>query len=317
MQAIVMERTLRTNPLINDDSVVDVPGWVSDGLLGALRWKEGQRDRGMYEVLTRKPELFIVDRLFTTKASDLQQMGETMHALYNASATAMIMSLSRQPDGKTHLANLLSEVAVFEGETAELLRKNFPAMNVGEKGLQKLWNLQLAEMAAPRLIDTQTLIVTEEKLRDLLFFSLIDENRIERKVDFNDFSELADIEKEEQSAAILRLGQNLGQLSYRAYPDYQPILAEYGLMLTSISRGETKGMAERIERLEEERKIMYENGIRARDILDWYELSKARDLKGDFTGYQRLLERMKVEKKLSESNEVSTYVNQVEQLMKR
>jgi|GEM_PF-1660756 len=317
MQAIVMERTLRTDPVLNAESVVEVPRWVSDGLLGALRWKEGARNRGMFEVLTRKPDLFPVGRLFTTKQQDIQAMGETVRALYDASATAMVMSLTRQKDGKEGLSKMLSEVAVFEGEPEELMRKNFPAMNVGKRGLQKLWNLQLAEMSVPRLIDTKTLLATEDKLRKVLFLSLIGKDRLERRVAIKDFDVLAGMGQEERVRTTMILRQELVQLSYRAYPDYQPILAEYGFILTSLARNETDTVAVRLEKLAEEREIMYTNGLRARDVLDWYQLSQARDLKGDFTGYQRLLERMKREKKIGEENGVSSYVNQVQQLMTR
>ncbi len=317
MQAIVMERTLRTDPTLNEESVVDVPRWVSDGLLGALRWKEGARNRGMFEVLTRRPDLFPVGKLFTTKQQDIQAMGETVRALYEASATAMVMSLARQKDGKAGLSKMLSEVAVFEGEPEELMRKNFPAMNVGKRGLQKLWNLQLAEMSVPRLIDTKTLIATEDKLREALFFSLIGKDRLERRVAIKDFDVLAAMGKQERVRITMRLRQELVQLSYRAYPDYQPILAEYGFILTSLARGQMDSVAVRLENLAEVRQIMYVKGQRARDVLDWYQLSQARNLKGDFTGYQRLLERMKREKKIGEGNGVSSYVNQVQQLMTR
>jgi hypothetical protein len=43
----------------------------------------------------------------------------------------------------------------------------------------------------------------------------------------------------------------------------------------------------------------------------------SRNLKGDFTGYQRLLERMKREKKTAEENGISNYVNQAQKLMTR
>jgi hypothetical protein len=317
MQAIVMERTLRTDPALNAESVVDVPRWVSDGLLGALRWKDGARNRGMFEVLTRNPDLFPVEKLFTTKQQDIQAMGETVKALYEASATAMVMSLSRQKDGKAGLSKMLSEVAVFEGEPEELLRKHFPAMNVGKRGLQKLWNLQLAEMSVPRLIDTETLIKTEDKLREILFLSLIGEDRQERMVAIKDFDVLAAMGQKERVRITMILRQELVQLSYRAYPDYQPILAEYGFILTSLARGEMDGVAARLENLAEERQIMYVIGQRARDVLDWYQLSQARNLKGDFTGYQRLLERMKREKKTAEENGISNYVNQAQKLMTR
>ncbi|MFT5905975.1 MAG: hypothetical protein ACI9E1_001580 [Cryomorphaceae bacterium] len=317
MQAIVTERTLRTDPVLNAESVVEVPRWVSDGLLGALKWKEGARNRGMFEVLTRKPDLFPVGKLLTTKQQDIQAMGETVRALYKASATAMVMSLARQKDGNVGLSKMLSEVAVFEGEPEELMRKHFPAMNVGKRGLQKLWNLQLAEMSVPRLIDTETLIKTEDKLRELLFLRFLGKDRVERRVAIKDFDVLAGMGQKERVRTTMMLRQELVQLSFRAYPDYQPILAEYGFILTSLARNEMGEVAVRLQKLAEERQIMYLKGQRARDVLDWYQLSQARDLKGDFTGYQRLLERMKRESETGEENGISSYVNQMQQLMTR
>jgi hypothetical protein len=317
MQAIITERTLRTDPVLNKESVVQVPRWVSDGLLGALRWNEGARNRGMFEVLTRRPDLFPVGKLFITKQQDIQAMGETVKALYEASATAMIMSLSRQVDGKQGLAKMLSQVAVYEGEPEELLRKNFPAMNVGKRSLQKMWNLQLAEMSVPRLIDTKTLIETEDQLREILFLRLIGEDRLERRVALEDYDTLGEVVKKERVRATMALRQDLVQLSYRAYPDYQPILAEYGFILTSLARNDMTTIEVRLGKLAEERKIMYANGLRARDVLDWYQLSRARDLRGDFSGYQRLLERMKREKEIVEGKGISRYMNQFQKLMTR
>ncbi len=317
MQAIVMERTLRTDPELNAESVVDVPCWVSDGLLGALRWKEGSRNTGMFEVLMRQPNLYPAGKLFTTNQPDITAMGETVKALYEASSTAMVMSLYRQKEGKLGLSNLLSEVAVFEGEPEELLRKHFPAMNVGKRGLQKVWNLQLAEMSVPRMIDTRTLMETEDELKKILFFSIVGSDKLERRVAIEDFDVLAGMDLKERVRITMALRQELVQVSYRAYPDYQPILAEYGFILTSLARGQIEGINGRLERLAAERKIMYMKGERARDILDWYRVSKARNLKGDFTGYQRLLERMKREKKNDQGNGVSSYVNDVQKLMTR
>lgn len=317
MQAIVIERSLQNHAGLGEGDKIEVPLWVSDGLLGAIRWKAGKGKRGMYEVLNRKPDLFPVDRLFKTTQKDVNGMGETLKTLYKVSSTAMMMSILRQPDGEAGVKAMLGEVAVFEGETSELLRKNIPAMNVGTKGLTKLWNLQLAEMAAPRLQDTKTIIQTEEELRGTLFFTLVGKDRLERRVVIEDFDVLLGMEEKERIKTTVFLNQKLIQLGYRAYPDYQPVLAEYGFILTELARGKTDGVAEKLQKLNQERQTMYESGKRTRDVLDWYRISKAKGLNGDFTGYQRLLEQMKREEKREQENDVSNYVNMVEKLMTR
>ncbi len=317
MQAIVIERTLQHHAGLGEGDKIEVPLWVSDGLLGAIHWKAGKGKRGMYEVLNRKPDLFPVDRLFKTTQKDVNEMGDTLRALYKASSTAMMMSILRQPEGKEGVKAMLSEVAVFEGETSELLRKNISAMNVGTKGLTKLWNLQLAEMAAPRLQDTKTIIQTEEELRGTLFFTLVGDDRLERRVAMEDFDVLLGMEDKERVKTTVFLNQKLIQLGYRAFPDYQPVLAEYGFILTDLARGKTEGIADKLKNLKFERERMYESGKRVRDVLDWYRISTAKGLNGDFTGYQRLLEQMRREEKREQQNGVSSYVNEVEKLMTR
>jgi len=317
MQAIVMERTMRTDPALDAESVVRVPRWVSDGLLGAIRWREGSRERGMYEVLLRKPELFPLEKLFATQAKDIRSMGRTMYALYEASATAMVMSLYRQPSGKESLVKMLSEVAVFQGEPSELLRKYFPALNVGNKGLDKMWNLQLAEMSAPRLAEMQTIIVTEKRLQETLFFTLMSEDRRQIRIPIENYQQLFELEKKDQVNALNLLRQELIQVGFRAYADYQPLLIEYGFILTSIAKNELDDISNRLAKLAHERSVMLKTAERTRDVLDWYSLSNARELKGDFTGYQRLLEQMKREKKAEEQNPISTYLKRIEALMSR
>jgi len=317
MQALVIERTLQKYPELDDGAQLEVPRWVSDGLLGAIRWKEGDRNRGMFEVLNRKPELFLVERLFKTTQADIETMGETLRALYQASSTAMMMSIIRQSEGGDGVKNMLGEVAVFQGEMPELLRKNISSMNVGTKGLIKLWNLQLAEMAAPRIKDTRTLIKTEEKLQSILFFSLIGDDRIERRVAVEDFDVLLALDQKERVGITIALNQKIVQLAYRAHPDFHPILVEYGLILTEIARKEVEGIPIKLKNLARARAELLARGKRARDVLDWYRISHSRGLEGDFSGYQKLLEQMKREEKTEQQNDVSDYVNKMERLMTR
>jgi len=269
---------IREYPELDDGAQLEVPRWVSDGLLGAIRWKEGDRNRGMFEVLNRKPELFLVERLFKTTQADIETMGETLRALYQASSTAMMMSIIRQSEGGDGVKNMLGEVAVFQGEMPELLRKNISSMNVGTKGLIKLWNLQLAEMAAPRIKDTRTLIKTEEKLQSILFFSLIGDDRIERRVAVEDFDVLLALDQKERVGITIALNQKIVQLAYRAHPDFHPILVEYGLILTEIARKEVEGIPIKLKNLARARAELLARGKRARDVLDWYRISHSRGL---------------------------------------
>ncbi len=317
MQALVLERTMRTKPKINRQTIVKVPRWLSDGLVGALHWKDAPSNKAVYNLLTQRPELYPVKELFTTDQKKFEQLGVTKTEIYHASATALVLSLQRQAGGAGSLTKLLSEVSVFEGETEEILRRNFPTMNVGSRGLQKLWNLQLADMSASRMLDTLTIRETEQRLAKSLFFTLRGNAGIAKMIPLKNFDVLVGLVDSERIQVINGLRQKLRQLSYRCYPDYQPLIAEYSFTLTDITKGNFEKVNLRLKNLEEERARLLEAGKRVRNVLDWYLISEAKGLKGDFSGYARVIGQIELEKKRNADPVIAPYVNQINDLMKR
>lgn len=317
MQALVLERTMRTKPDVNKETQVNVPRWLSDGLIGAVQWKEAPTNKAVYNLLTLRPELYPVTELLATDEKKIAELGRTKIDIYHASATALVLSLQRQADGAESLAKLLSKVAVFEGEPEELFRKYFPTMNVGSRGLQKLWNLQLADMSASRMLDTMTIRETEERLAKMLFFTLRGRAGIAKMIPLENYDVLVGLVDSERIGVINGLRQNLRQLSFRCYPDYQPLIAEYSFLLTDVAKGDFKTVNVRIQNLAVERAILLEAGKRVRNVLDWYQISESKGLKGDFSGYARVIEQIELEKQRNMDPIIGPYVNQVNELMKR
>ncbi len=317
MQAIVLERTMRADPAVNKDTRVVVPRWVSDGLLGAVKWQGGYQPRGMFVLLRDKPELYSVKQLFSTNEESIGKLSDSKADIYMASATAMVLSLQRQKNGKEAFSRLLSEVAVFEGEPEELLRKNFTAMNVGARGLQKLWSLQLADMSVPKLTETRGIIETEKELKRVLYFILKTEAGVVKSVPIKDYDVLVGVSDKDRIKATTILRQKLVYISSRAYPDYQPIIAEYGFIMTSLAKGDYDGINIRLKNLQDEREQMVKAGNRTKNYIDWYQINAANDLKGDFKGYLKLIEQMKMERKRDADSVISPYVDEMEKLMQK
>ncbi len=317
MQAIVLERTMRSDPDVNKDTKVSVPRWVSDGLLGAIKWKNDKLPRGMFVLLRNKPELYSVKELFLTTDEIIAELGDTKSDIYMASATAMVLSLQRQKKGKKAFSQLLSEVAVFEGEPEELLRRNFTVINVGAKGLQKLWSLQLADMSVPKLSETKGILATDNELERTLFFILTTDDGVVKSVPIKDYDVLVGVSDKERIKVVSLLRRKIVQVSYRCYPDYQSILAEYGFIMTSLSKGVYEGVGVRLKNLKAERVQIVDAGERVRNYLDWYRINTAKDLAGDFKGYEKLIEQMAMEQKRDADKVISPYLDKMEQLMQR
>ena len=297
VEGLIIARTLKTQEKIPKDQEIKVPRWVKDGVYGAIEWKEDRVNRGMAVLLKNKPQLYPLTMLLSSNDDSYKKLSVTNKGLHQVSASAMILSMHHQVNGKKHLANFMGDVAAFDGEIEELLRKHFPDMNVGDKALTKLWNLQLANMAEPRLTETNGILETEKNLEETLVFVVQDEDGLRKKIPITEYRLLDGLNAKDRSAVVLRTRQKLTAISFRSFPTYRPILRDYATFLNLLAGGVPKAADEKLKRLADARLLMKQQGQRMKNVLDWYNISQARELVGDFAGYQALLDRMDAEKK--------------------
>ena len=143
------------------------------------------------------------------------------------------------------------------------------------------------------LTDILTIQQTETALAEALRLNFRTAEGIIQQKELAAWPELAALKEPERIAAV-RLAQDaLVRLSYRCFPSYRPALTEYQTALAAIAKNKTKDIAERLATLEETRATMVARAARARDYLDWFEITRARETSGDFDDYLRLKERLK------------------------
>jgi len=204
------------------------------------------------------------------------------------------MALLEQPDGTGAFRKFLDEVAPFDGEMPALLRRHFPDLNLSESSLAKWWALQLAAKGAARLTESLTVAETEAALADALVLRLRDEDHgglLELPVD--GWRDVAGLEAADRLATVRMAEDALVRLSYRCFPSYRPLLIEYQDALGRIARNErTDGLDAVLADLAESRAIMTARSERARDYLDWFEITRARETSGAFDDYLLLKERL-------------------------
>ena len=112
---------------------------------------------------------------------------------------------------------------------------------------------------------------------------------------FTQWETLPELTKPERVEAVRLSEEELVRLSYRCFPSFRPILNEYQLLLNKWVAGETKGLTESLGKLAETRRIMVEKSQRARDFLDWFEITRARETSGEFDDYLNLKSRLKTQ----------------------
>ena len=315
--ALVFERSVRALPARESEIRFSVPPWLVDGLREANAWRLDRSDRRLYGALFRTGGLFKLDEIFSLDQARHDEMDAASAAAFRVSSGALAMALLQQPQGKDGFRAFLSEVAAFQGEMPSLLRRHFPELNLSETSLSKWWALQMANIGGQNLLsDTHSIAETEIRLGEALRLDFrTPEGMIEQK-ELAAWPELAALPDAERAKAV-RLAQDaLIRLSYRCFPSYRPILSEYQILLTAIAANKTGDVPARLAALGERRAIMNAKALRARDYMDYFEISRAREISGAFDDYMRLKDRLK-HRPHRRDDELSKYLDRMDAIFHR
>ena len=292
-ETLVYARNLEAQPKMEADVLLVVPPWVVEGLREASAWRLDRTDRKLYEALFRSGGLFQIDDLFGLSEVEYISIDTATRAAFRISSGALMMALIEQPDGKAGIRNFLTELADFQGEMPSLLRKHFPDLNLSEKSLEKWWALQLANKGTAPLTESLSLIQTDRDLDEALRLRFKDETGILKDIPLTDWQSLTELKEPERIEAVQLAQNDLLRLSYRSFPSYRMLLLEYQSLLSDFTKGNTKSMAGTLQALKETRATMVTKAERARDFMDWFEITRARETSGAFDDYLNLKARLK------------------------
>jgi hypothetical protein len=315
--ALIYERALRNRPPEESDTPFVVPPWLVAGLREATAWRLNQSDRRLYGALFKTGGLFKNDAIFSLEDSGFEDMDAAMRAAFRVSSGSLVMALLQQPQGKAGFRSFLTDVAAYEGEMPALLRKHFPELNLSETSLSKWWALQLANIGGQNLAsDILTIFQTEAALTEALRLNYRTAEGAILQKELTAWPEVAALPEPERVAAV-RLAQDaLIRLSYRCFPSYRPILAEYQIALSAIAKKKISELPAKLTALEERRATMSAKAERARDYLNWFEITRARETSGAFDDYMRLKERLKTNPHRRD-DEISKYLDRMEAIFSR
>lgn len=314
--ALIYERTLREREPGGSETAFSVPPWLVEGLREATAWRLNQSDRRSYETLFKRGGIFKMGQLFEIDAAAHENLDAASRMAFRVSAGSLVMALLEQPQGKEGFQAFLSEVAGFQGEMPVLLRRHFAELNLSETSLAKWWALQLANKGTAPLTDSLSIAETEASLNEILrlHFRGVEGNALERPL--ADWTALTEMKEPERTEAVRPAQDGLVRLSYRSFPSYRPILLEYQAVLTSLSNGKTADVAAKLAELEASRELMRARAERARDFLDWFEITRARQTSGEFDDYLRLKDRLQYRAHRRE-DEISKYLDQMDTMFSR
>lgn len=317
IEILLYRKGLEDFSTFTEGQEAQVPAWLSYGMIGALEWKKDSSKRRVYEHLLSHPEMLPIDKVLSATGREVRGFDATNSSFYKAASTAFVLSLLRQEGGEESMVKFLNEVVLFEGEIEILLRKHFSSLSVGANALQKVWSLQVAEMAAPKLLETLTLAETDQRLGDLLSLNIADAEGNSQLIPLTEYSVLDGLSRQEKMRATDALRIGVVQLSNRAHPVYRPLLLEYMKLSAEMIEGDLSNIETRLPVLASERQQIVIADERCRDYLDWYQITRAHEVTGDFSGYMKMKERLAIEREERKDESIDIYLDKVQSVMGR
>jgi hypothetical protein len=305
LTVLLYERALRqADPKTFDEELVIRP-WLVEGLLEAKKWRANRADRRIYEGVFKQGGGFTLDELFEVSDKHLAQLDGASKLTFRALSGALVMALLEQPHGRGAFKAFCGEAARFSGEMPVLLRKHFPELNLSEKSLAKWWALTLARLVEPKLSEVLSIQDTERELNNALQFHTRDAEGNAINLGIEAWQKVTELKEGERAEAIKPAEEGIVRLSYRCFPSYRPILGEYQEILRDLTTGEGKDIGARIAELADQRQLRLERAIRARDFMDFMEISQARELSGQFDDYMRLKKELELRPRAKREDRVT------------
>lgn len=310
---LLYEMMLREVELDGIPENILLPPWILLGLEQAILWKADMADRNLYASLFERGEILSPDQVLSEK-NPAKNLDATSYAAFKASCGALTLCLLNQPGGKESMMNVLKEAILGSDDPVNLIKRNFPSLNLTSTSLHKWWTLQLSTMATPPLTETMSILLTEQRLDEALKFIQFDqETKTSSQINLDDLGELLrlpDLGKQLQDAV-----NNLIYLSSRSFPAYKQIIVEYAKIIALIQLGKTSPveLKKRLQAVDGLRKEYVKAAIRTRDYLDWFEISNKNKLSNSFDSYMETMKLLR-ENESGPDTPMSKYLRDIEEL---
>ena len=315
MEMLLYERGLASNPLVEDGDRLTIKPWLTIGMLEAIDVRRADSNRRIYQSDIDFLSVMSLEKVFNATESQWRELIGHESIAFRAISGAIVNSLLRQPGGKSAMLAYLTDFATFKGEYENLLRQHFAGMNKSSSSLGKWVNLELLELATARVTQVHSILETESRLDSILKLYYRDADGGAVSVGIDAYQAILELGQKDRLEAVAAARAELERLSYRCFPTYRPMLAEYELILREFARGSANNIDTRLARLMDVRMRMQAAAIRSRDYLDWYYITQSRDLTGDFGKYRALNEALKKEQLRHRTNDaVSNYLDEIQRI---
>jgi hypothetical protein len=227
-----------------------------------------------------------------------------------ALAMGLLQMLVDQPDGHVNLAHFVRDWPQSSGDPMALLAKEFPAVASNPQTLQKWWTVNLARYAAADRYEGMTVADTDKALSGLLQVELVVNKKGEKKTfAVSDYAQFVKLPASRSTMAA-RHAEILA-LATRANALMRPVMSDYEQIFALLSRGKTRGLRERLAKVEEYRALVSQRTSDIADYLNWFEATQMKTLSGAFDNYLKTADELS-ERDKKQKGQIGQYLDEME-----
>ena len=316
MEMLLYERGLGKGQAVEEGERVLVKPWLIVGLLEAVDIRAGRANRKIYQANVPFFKILPLQEVFDASEKQWRALEGRKPLAFRVISGAMVSSLIRQPKGRPSMAAYLADFATFKGESENLMRKHFPAMNQSQNSLEKWVNLEMLELGTARKTEVFSILQTEKRLDSILQLRYRDEEDAVKIVGIDGYAEILKIkDPRKRFDAVAGARNELERLSYRCFPTYRPLLGEYEMILRDVIRGKDKDINIRLKKLTDVRMKKRQAAERSRDYLDWYYITQSEDVGGSFRQYRELSDALEKESmRLRKNDTTESYLDRIQRI---
>jgi len=308
VRAVLLDYAYRDIPIRGGMTIVESPWWVIEGAIQIARTRDVGVETDLYKTLIEKNKLPPIEEVLAEKREDV---GGTAAAFDQALALCLVQLLIDQPGGRQSLARLVRDWPRSDGDSAAMVRKEFPGLALKHETLQKWWTLNLARFSAMDRYKGMTAQDTEKELVPLLQIEAPPDKSGARKTfpvgEFDQYLKRPGIRAvlTDRHAAIIALGSHANAL-------FRPVIADYEAAFAALAKGRKNGVRERLSEGERTRALVIRRTAEIGDYLDWYEATQMGSRSDAFESYLKAANEIS-EQDGKRSGPIGRYLDDLEQ----
>jgi len=290
VHALVLEMAYREKePMRDGQRYAEPPWWLVEGFIQIIRSRNGISDPDVFKSIVNTEKLPSLEKILTQPP---MRLDAAAGAVDRACALALVEALLRLPNGPKNLVRFIRAWPESDGDAVTLLAKHFPTLGDSSQTLAKWWTLQLAASGQSGQWHGMSPEESDAELNKLLQLDVsIGKPPRNERFALSNFEQFV---KTPGARPALRVAQvRIVTLQTKSHIIFQPVLSEYEEICGLLSNGKTKGVAERLESLERQRRSLLQRFGQITDYVNWYEATQTPGTTGQFERYLRAVENLR------------------------